>query len=128
MKLKDHYLTPVGGWTFSYSFTSTDRYPLGKVNVTRNDSSSLEDFQRKVRNYFIVNDIPIAENLDAMIEDYICTRQSADRCYFTRQAGDVITQGIHATLRAIDSFAGTSLYQTGRRCSSCSRRRTNLNS
>lgn len=127
MKLKDPNLTPVGGFKFEYKIEPSERFPSGMLYFKKNDSSGLQGFTKYVRNQMIVNSVAVPENLQSQIEDFICTYQPSERCFYTGGLGDKIAKSITSFTQVIDSIAGTKLTKKARNCSSCSRRRSKLN-
>lgn len=116
MKLKDPKRAPVGGFYY-------DDPKYGTVSV----SGGLDALVSAVASYYKANGEAVPEKLKATIEDQICTRQPADRCYYTKGLGDRISQGIHLVAAAVDSVAGTKLQKKARGCGGCAKRRMKLN-
>lgn len=118
MRLKDRNTTPVGGFY----------YIEPDLGITISTQSSFDSLVRAVRERRAANMLASPDNLAALIEDQICTRQPANKCYYTSGLGDRISQGIHAVTQVIDSVAGTELTKKARGCSKCAQRRNALNS
>lgn len=116
MKLKDKNATPVGG--FFYDDPVTDRR-ISTSGSFRTLVKTVRDIQ-SARGYEV-------QNLDIIIEDQICSRQPAGKCFFTRGLGDIIANVIHTTAGAIDKVAGTQLAVKAKKCKSCGKRREALN-
>jgi len=78
------------------------------------------------------NSISIPTNLWDCIEDQICTRQPAGKCFYENKAGDQISQIIHVFAGGIDKLASSigiesGLEKAARGCTGCGRRRVKLN-
>lgn len=116
MKLKDKNHTPVGGFFYICPIT-------GKTFST---PSNLERLIDDVVRHYEANSIVVPLGIENLIEDQICMRQPANRCY-GKGLGDALTSVIHSVAGAIDAVAGTQLKKKARRCSGCAKRRERLN-
>lgn len=117
MKLRNPHDSPVGGFYY-------DDPILGKHVST---SGTLDRLTREVAGKYEGASIDIPENLRALIEDQICTRQPPGKCYYTKGLGDMMSQVIHVGARAIDKVLKTGLEGKARRCGKCAARRARLN-
>lgn len=93
--------------------------------------TSARSFPRKVREFMAINHQEPPDNLDALIEDQVCSRLPAGSCWM--QAGDVTATAIHTVARVADRAAGilglktASLEKKAKGCSSCQKRRMAMN-
>lgn len=117
MKLRNPHDSPVGGFYY-------DDPILGSPVRT---SGTLDRLVRSVAGKYEGASIEVPTNLRAMIEDQICSRQPAGKCYYTKGLGDIVSQAIHLGARAIDKTLGTGLEKKARGCGGCARRRAQLN-
>lgn len=117
MKLRDRNRSPVGGFYY--------RCPI--LNRTLKTGGGLDKLVRYVEDVYFANKIEIPGNLSLIIEDQICTRQPADRCYYTKGLGDGVSMVIHSAAKVVDRILGTKLEKRARGCSGCSKRRAKLN-
>lgn len=116
MKLKDRNSTPVGG--FFYEDPVTDR----RIST----DGSFRTLVKTVRDIQLARGF-VVENLEIIIEDQICSRQPAGKCFYTRGLGDIIANVIQVTAGAIDKVTGTQLAVKAKKCKSCGKRREALN-
>lgn len=127
MKLKDPNKAPVGGYYFEYSVPVTPQFPDGVLRYRNNTASGVMGFVKSIRDFMVVNNISVPENLRDYVEDFICTYQPEDRCFYTKKTGDRIGRAIAKTLQFVDSVAKTQLAKKAKKCLGCSGRRTKLN-
>lgn len=62
-----------------------------------------------------------------IVEDQICSRQPAGKCFYTKAIGDGVSALIHMGARVVDKALGTNLETKARGCSKCAKRRARLN-
>ena len=117
MKLRNRHDTPIGGFVY-------DDPILGKRIAT---SGSFDKLVRTVIDRYLGASIPIPNNIEILIEDDICQRQPAGKCYYTRGLGDGIAQAVGIGARVIDRVIGTKLESKAKKCGGCARRRARLN-
>lgn len=117
MRLKDRSRSPIGGFFYDDPLSN-------RVIVSQGDFSKLVS---EVKAWHAANNIKSPDQLEAMIENQICDRQPADRC-FKRGLGDITASIIQAGAKMVDAVAGTNLAKTAKRCGGCSKRRAMLNS
>lgn len=94
--------------------------------------SSLRELVHEARKDMTANSVSIPKNLQAYIEDYICSRQTGDRCLYDEKVGDKISQYIHVFAGGVDAAASKigiklNLQKKARSCSGCAKRRMKLN-
>lgn len=117
MKLKDIRRTPIGGFYFDD--------PVSERRIATD--GNFDKLFRSVCSVYQAMGYEIPDNLADVIEDQICMRQPADRCYYTKGLGDRISLVVHKVAAKIDQALGTKLEQRARGCGGCGSRRTKLN-
>lgn len=125
MRLKDKYSAPVGGFYYTYESE-------GKPYRVNGCGGSFNALVGLVRTHMAQNNVQAPENLEALIEDQICSRQPADRCFYEAKAGDQLSKTIHAFARGTDNIAkvlgfNTKLEKKARGCGACAKRRMAMN-
>jgi hypothetical protein len=117
MKLKDQRRSPVGGFYFNDPIS-------GRQIVT---DGNFDRLFRAVCSLYQAMGYEIPGNLRDVIEDQICMRQPADRCYYTKGLGDRLSLVVHKVAANVDKVLGTQLEKKARGCGGCGRRRMKLN-
>ena len=125
MRLRKKNEGVAGGWRYQYTDQFGNSYEVKGV--------SLRDLIQKTEKSMRINGLEVPKNLDAWIEDQLCTRQPAGKCTYDESLGDRITVGIHAAARVVDIAANavglkTELEKKARICIGCHRRRMKLHS
>lgn len=125
MRLRKKNEGVVGGWKYQYFDKNGNTYSV--TGMTLRDL--IENTKRSMK----VNGFEVPDNIDAWVEDQICTRQPPGKCIYDDGLGDQITKGIHAVARVADSVANAiglkpELEKKARTCLGCHRRRMKLNS
>lgn len=120
MKLKDRNLSPIGGWYFHYDLKKGSLTFPAKVY-----GSTFRSLISNIKNDMGANNYPIPADLEYEVEQQICKRQPADRCW--QQSGDVVANVIHGVARVIDKVTGTRLEKKAKGCATCGKRRDKLN-
>ena len=124
MKLKDRNRGPVGGFYFRYTIKrpelgSTLEFPAIVYGSTW--TNLISNIEKDMKS----NGQAIPADLEYQVEQQICARQPADRCW--PQSGDVVANVIHGAARVIDKLTGTKLEKKAKGCLSCGKRREKLN-
>ncbi len=120
MKLKEPRRAPVGGWYYKFNIErSGESYPSTTYG------ESLGKLVENTRKTMQVNGQEVPQNLEQIIEDQICERQPADRCW--TGAGDYVATAIHSAAKVVDRVFKTNLEQKAKGCLSCRKRRQALN-
>jgi hypothetical protein len=117
MRLKDRKASPIGG--FSYDDPLTDRVIVSQ--------GSFDTLVREVRQWQAAQGITSPAELEQIIENQICDRQPASKCW-KRGLGDLVAGVVQKVAGAVDAVAGTNLKKKAKRCGGCSKRRVMLNS
>lgn len=117
MRLVNRNQSPVGGFYFI----------VPETNYKVMTDGNFEKLVDAAVAYYNINQLPIPDYLEAIIEDQICMRQPAGRCRYTKGLGDQIAKAAHAVTGLIDKVAGTNLQKRARGCGGCARRRQRLN-
>jgi len=120
MKLKDKNRGPVGGFFFRYTIK---RFNLDFPAIVYGStwSNLISNIEKDMKS----NGQAVPADLEYQVEQQICARQPADRCW--PQSGDVVANVIHSFARVIDSVTGTSLEKKAKGCKACGQRRAKLN-
>jgi L-lactate utilization protein LutC len=121
MKLKDRNKGPVGGFIYRYKITRFNGLEFPAIVYGTTWNSLIENIKKDMRS----NAHPIPADLEYEVEQQICERQPADRCWM--QSGDVTANIIHSAARMIDKVAGTSLEKKAKGCKVCGKRRERMN-
>ena len=120
MKLKEPRRAPVGGWWYRYTIHRLNNdFPATVYGESLN--KLIENVTKDMRS----NGVDVPADLAQMVEDQICERQPADRCW--SGAGDHVAIAIHTAARAVDKVFKTNLESRAKGCSSCRQRRQALN-
>lgn len=124
MRLWNRQEEPIGGWTYVFKDESGIDYTVRSATFNQLISDVAKSMQQ--------NGVKQPENLPVFIEDQICTRQPAGRCYYENKTGDNISKLIHVFARTGDAALKTiginaNLEVKARSCLGCSQRRSNLN-
>ena len=120
MKLKEPRRAPVGGWWYRYTIHRfKNDFPATVYGESLN--KLIENITKDMRS----NGVDVPVDLAQIVEDQICERQPADRCW--SGAGDHVAIAIHTAARAVDKVFKTNLESRAKGCSSCRQRRQALN-
>jgi hypothetical protein len=120
MKLKEPRRAPVGGWWYRYTIHRfKNDFPATVYGESLN--KLIENVTKDMRS----NGVDVPADLAQIVEDQICERQPADRCW--SGAGDHVAIAIHTAARAVDKVFKTNLESRAKGCSSCRQRRQALN-
>ena len=124
MRLWNSKESPVGGWKYIFSDDKGNSYTT--------KSNSARSLESQVRSDMSSNGVAIPPNLWDYIEDQICTRQPAGKCYYESKAGDQISKFIHIFAGGIDKAASrigisSNLEKKARTCIKCGQRRVRIN-
>lgn len=119
MRLKRKNETPPGGWRYLVDIP-------GKASVMVTGESKRNILQ-VAKSTMMNNGVPIPENLDLIIEDWICGQIPDGHCYYTSGLGDQLSRVIHGAAGVVDAVAGTQLKKAAKGCKSCGSRRRRLN-
>lgn len=120
MKLKEPRRAPVGGFYYKYVITRDGmNFPATVYGESLN--KLIENTQKDMRS----NGVEVPPDLAQDVENQICERQPADRCW--AGAGDHVAIAIHTAARAVDKVFKTNLESRAKGCSSCRQRRQALN-
>src|SRR5262249_41666159 len=97
------------------------------------EGTGIRSLIANVKSHMHSNNYEIPNNLEALIEDQICMRQPADRCWYENKTGDQLAKAIHTVARGIDAAAASigiksGFQQRARGCSRCGQRRVRMNS
>ena len=120
MKLKEPRRAPVGGFYYKYVITRDGmNFPATVYGESLNKliENTIKDMKS--------NGVEAPSDLDQIIENQICERQPAGRCWVG--VGDHVAIAIHTTARAVDKVFKTNLESRAKGCSSCRQRRQALN-
>lgn len=120
MKLKEPRRAPVGGWKYHYTIHRFNNDYKATVY-----GESLGKLIQNTINDMRSNGMEAPADLAQIIEDQICERQPADRCWVG--AGDHVAHAIHGAARVVDKVFKTNLESRAKGCSSCRQRRQTLN-
>jgi len=127
MRLRDKSVSPAYGWYYEYSDTKEHTYEV------RNNEGSLDSLIAAVRTHMLRNNVEPTDDLAARVEDQICSRQPAGKCFYESKAGDRVAQMAHVFARGVDKTAqavglpSPNLEKKARGCRSCAERRAKLN-
>ena len=96
----------------------------------RSSDGGLTGLIRKVEQQMANNHQPVPEYLAQIIEDQICSRQPADRCW--KQSGDKLASGILTVATGVDKAASLlgftpNLAKKAKGCSACNKRKQRMN-
>jgi hypothetical protein len=120
MKLKEPRRAPVGGWWYRYTIHRFNNdFPATVYGESLN--KLIENVTKDMRS----NGVEVPADLAQDVENQICDRQPADRCW--AGAGDHVANVIHTAARAVDKVFKTNLESRAKGCSSCRQRRQALN-
>lgn len=120
MKLKEPRRAPVGGFYYKYVITRNNLdFPATVYGESLN--KLIENVTKDMRS----NGVEVPADLEQIIEDQICERQPADRCW--TGAGDHVATAIHTAARVVDKVFKTNLERKAKGCLSCRQRRQALN-
>jgi len=124
MRLWNKKESPVGGWKYIFSDD--------KGNSYTSKASSERSLMAQVLSDMRENGITPPPALWDYIEDQICTRQPAGKCFYESKAGDQIARAIHIFTGGIDAAASkigisSNLEKRARTCIKCGQRRVKLN-
>lgn len=127
MRLKDKSTSPAGGWYYEYSDSRDHNFTV------RHNEGSLDSLIAAVRTHMLRNNVEPTDDLAARVEDQICSRQPAGKCFYTKGAGDQVAQVAHVFAGGIDKIAKSiglpspNLEKKARGCRSCAERRAKMN-
>lgn len=126
MRLRDRSISPVSGWLYEYTAN-------GHTYQVRNSEGSLDSLVAAVRTHMARNGVVPKDNLKAIVEDQICSRQPAGKCFYESKAGDIVAATAHTFGALGDKVAkviglpSPNLEKKARGCSACQKRRERMN-
>lgn len=116
MKLKSLKDSPPGiGWVFPV----LQNQPWEKAE-------SYRSLVRKVKNVMVNNNVPVPLDLEAQIQDWICSNSNSP-CWYSDGLGDKIAGTIHAVTKVVDRVFKTNITGAAKGCKSCGGRRKAMN-
>lgn len=116
MKLRNRNESPVGGF-----------YYVDPTYGTIATTSTFNNLIRAIEDRYAGAGTTPPNDLPAIVEDQICMRQPASKCYYTKGLGDAASRMISAAAGAVDAVFGTGLKTKARKCGGCAKRRNRLN-